>query len=177
MIHRMLRCAAGALVLAALSWPALAEESPIDFVSGPLAGAAARNAKHSEAQASEGSGVVRTDTATFEAGGLFAFVDWSRLPGGYHWRSSDRIGSLTTWLQEALKATGFSVLRGDRTTVNGYLTQYRIVSLTGSNDRCGVFDMQRANHLIQGAVCVPNGADVPVMAVLQGLSIDNVIGP
>ena len=177
MVHRMMRFAAGILVAAALSWPALAEESPIDFVSGPLARAAARNAKHSEAQASEGSGVVRSDTATFEAGGLFAFVDWSRLPGGYHWRSSDRLGSLTTWLQGALKATSYTVLRGDRTTVNSYLTQYRIVSLTGSSDRCGVFDMQRANHLIQGAVCVPNGADVPLLAVLRGLSIDNVIGP
>lgn len=177
MIHRMMRRAAGVLVVAALSWPALAEDSPISFVSGPLAGVAAENAKHTERQASEGSGTVRTDTATFETGQLFAFVDWSRLPGGYHWGASDRIASLSSWVQRVFKATSFTVVRGDRTSVNGYLTQYRIITLTGSGERCGVFDLQRTNHLIQGAVCAPNGGEVPLLTVLQGLSIDNVIGP
>lgn len=177
MIKRMMRCAAGIAVLAALSGPALAEESPISFVSGPLAGVAAENPKHEEEQASEGSGTVRSDTATFETRGLFAFVDWSRLPGGYHWRSTDRVVTLSRWLQRAFKASGFTVVRGDRTTVNGYLTQYRILTLDGTGQRCGVFDMERANHLIQGAVCAPNGGEVPLLTVLQGLSINNVIGP
>ncbi|WP_155888915.1 hypothetical protein [Inquilinus limosus] len=177
MLNRLMRCTAGILVAAAFSGPAWAEDSPIRFVSGPLAGVAAENAKHNERMASEGSGTVRSDTATFSTKELFAFVDWARLPGGYHWRDSDRIGSLSRWVQEAFKATGFTVVRGDRTTVNGYLAQYRIITLTGSGERCGVFDLERANHLIQGGVCAVNGGDVPLMAVIQGLSIDNVIGP
>jgi len=177
MIHRIVRCAAGALVLAALSWPALAEESPIDFVSGPLAGAAAKNPKHTEEQASEGSGTVRSDTATFSAGEFLAYVDWSRLPGGYRWNDTDHLGSLAESVQRWLKATGFSMVRGDRTTVNSFLAQYRIISLSGTSDSCAVFDLRRANHMILGAVCRSRGGEVPVMAVLQGLSIDNVIGP
>ncbi|MBW8728701.1 MAG: hypothetical protein JF625_26585 [Inquilinus limosus] len=177
MIHRLMRCAAGVLVVAAMSWPALAEDSPIGFVSGPLAGAAARNAKHTEEQASDGGGIVRTDTATFSTRGLVVSVDWARLPGGYHWRDTDRIAGLSQSVQRWLKATGFTVVRGDRTSVNSFLTQYRIISLSGTGARCGVFDMSRTNHLIQGAVCAPNGGEVPLLAVLQGLSINNVIGP
>lgn len=178
MFDRMLRCALGVFAMAALSWPALAEDSPISFVSGPLAGMAAHNPKHTEEQASDGGGIVRSDTAVFEArGALFAHVDWSRLPGGYRWRDTDRVNGISQSVQRWLKATGFTVVRGDSTSVNSFLTRYRIITLTGSGERCGVFDMQRANHLIQGAVCAPNGGEVPLLTVLQGLSIHNVIGP
>lgn len=176
MFNRVMRCAAGLLVLVAASWPAWAEESPIRFVSGPFAGVAAKEAKHTEDMASEGSGTVRTDSAAFSTRQLFAHVEWARLPGGYRWRDSDRIASLSQWVQRALKATAFTVVRGDSTSVNGYRAQYRIITLTGADERCGVFDLQRANHLIQGVVCGVGG-EVPLMAVLQGLSIDNVIGP
>lgn len=177
MFNRVMRCAAGLLMLAAASGLARAEESPISFVSGPFAGIAAEEPEHTERMASEGSGTVREDTAMFSKGDLFAFVAWSRLPGGYHWQDSDRLPSMSRTAQRAFKATGFTVVRGDRVTVNGYLAQYRIINLTGgSGERCGVFDLNRANHLILGTVCAATG-DVPMMAVLQGLSIDNVIGP
>ena len=51
-----------------------------------------------------------------------------------------------------------------------------MISLTGASERCGVFDLQRRSHLIQGLVCAAGG-EAPLMAVLQGLSIDNVIEP
>jgi hypothetical protein len=175
MFNRMMRCVA-LLVFAAASWPAWAEESPISFVSGPLAGVAARDAKHTEEMASEGAGIVRIDTAGFSTRQLFAHVEWARLPGGYRWQDSDRIASLSRWVQGALKATAFTVVRGDSSTVNGYRAQYRIITLTGADERCGVFDLHRANHLIQGVVCGVGG-EVPLMAVLEGLSINNVIGP
>ena len=78
--------------------------------------------------------------------------------------------------QRVFKASGFTVLRGDQTSLNGYRMRYRMISLTGSGERCGVFDLQRRSHLIQGLVCAASG-EAPLMAVLQGLSIDNVIGP
>ncbi|MFE0758871.1 hypothetical protein ACFW16_33245 [Inquilinus sp. NPDC058860] len=174
MFNRMMRCAL--LVLAAASWPAWAEESPIGFVSGPLAGVPAENAKHIEEQAADGGGIVRVDTATFSTRNLLAYVDWSRLPGGYSWRDTDRLPSLSQMAQRVYKATGFTVVRGDQTTVNGYRARYRVISLTGSGERCGVFDLQRRSHLIQGVVCAAAG-EVPLMAALEGLSIDNVIGP
>ena len=176
MFNRVMRRAAGIFVLAALSWPALAEDSPISFVSGPLAGVVAENAKHIEVQEADGGGTVRADRATFSTRDLLAYVDWSRLPGGYTWRDSDRLPSLSEMAQRVFKASGFTVLRGDQTSLNGYRMRYRMISLTGAGERCGVFDLQRRSHLIQGVVCAASG-EAPLMAVLQGLSIDNVIGP
>lgn len=176
MFDRVMRFAAGFLVLVAASGPARAEESPISFVSGPLAGVAAENTKHIEQQEADGAGTVRADRATFSTRELLAYVDWSRLPGGYRWRDTDRLPGLSEMAQRVFDATGFTVLRSDEASVNGYRMRYRIVSLTGSGKRCGVFDLQRRSHLIQGLVCTAAG-EVPLMAVLQGLSIDNVIGP
>ncbi|MGO1074730.1 hypothetical protein [Inquilinus sp. CA228] len=176
MFNRVMRCAAWLLVLVAASGPARAEESPIGFVSGPLAGVAAENTKHIEEQAADGGGIVRVDTATFSTRELLAYVDWSRLPGGYTWRDTDRLPSLSEMAQRVFKASGFTVLRGDQTSLNGYRVRYRMISLTGAGERCGVFDLQRRSHLIQGVVCAASG-EAPLMAVLQGLSIDNVIGP
>ncbi|TSD87968.1 hypothetical protein FFK22_015080 [Mycobacterium sp. KBS0706] len=137
---------------------------------------AAEDAKHIEVQEADGGGIVRADRAVFSTRELLAYVDWSRLPGGYTWRDSDRLPSLSEMAQRVFKASGFTVLRGDQTTVNGYRLRYRMISLTGSGERCGVFDLQRRSHLIQGLVCAAAG-EAPLMAVLQGLSIDNVIGP
>ncbi|MGF6230936.1 hypothetical protein QFZ27_004891 [Inquilinus ginsengisoli] len=176
MFNRAMWCAAGLLMLAAASGLARAEESPISFVSGPLAGVAAENTKHIEEQAADGGGIVRVDTATFSTRELLAYVDWSRLPGGYSWRDSDSLPSLSRMAQRVFKATGFTVVRGDQTSLNGYRLRYRIISLTGASERCGVFDLQRRSHLIQGVVCTTAG-EAPLMTVLQGLSINNVIGP
>lgn len=176
MFNRVMRCATGLLVLAAASWPAQAEESPISFVSGPFAGAAAEDAKHTESMASEGSGTVRMDVATFSTRQYVAHVEWARLPGGYHWQDDNRVASLSRWVQSAFKATAFTVVRGDNTSVNGYRAQYRIIALTGADERCGVFDLHRGSNLIQGAICGVGG-EVPLLAALEGLSIDNVIEP
>ena len=176
MFNRVMQWAAGLLVLVAASGSVRAEESPISFVSGPLAGVVAEDPKHIEEQAADGGGIVRVDTAIFSTRELLAYVDWSRLPGGYTWRDTDRLPSLSGMAQRVFKASGFTVLRGDQTSLNGYRVRYRMISLTGAGERCGVFDLQRRSHLIQGLVCAASG-EAPLMAVLQGLSIDNVIGP
>ncbi|MGK9235731.1 hypothetical protein KXS07_28720 [Inquilinus limosus] len=176
MFNRVMRCAVGLLVLAAACGPARAEDSPIGFVSGPLAGVPAENVKHIEEQAADGGGIVRVDTATFSTRDLLAYVDWSRLPGGYSWRDTDRLPSLSEMARRVFKASGFTVVRGDQTSLNGYRMRYRIISLTGASERCGIFDLQRRSHLIQGVVCSAAG-EVPLMATLEGLSINNVIGP
>lgn len=169
--------AAGLLALAAFSLPAMADESPIRFVSGPFAGATAENATHDEEHLSEAAGTKRTDAATFNANGLIALVHWSRLSGGYRWRDSDYLAPLSALVGRLFKANGVVTIRGDRTTVNGYLAQYRIISLTGPDNRCGTFILKRASHLISGFTCAPKGADVPLPSVMEGLSIDGVIGP
>ncbi|MGK9166091.1 hypothetical protein KXR53_07325 [Inquilinus limosus] len=176
MFYRMMRCFVGILVLVAMCRPALAEDSPIRFVSGPLAGVAAENPKHIEVQAADGGGIIRADSATFSTRDLLAYVEWSRLPGGYSWRDTDRLPSLSEMAQRVFKASGFTVVRGDQTSVNGYRMRYRIIRLTGSGESCGAFDLQRRSHLIEGVVCRASG-EVPLMTVIEGLSIDNVIGP
>lgn len=185
MIKCLLSCAAWVSALAAFSLPALAEptvtelgsNTPIDFASGPFAGVAAKGAKHMQEQTSEDSSTVRTDTATFETANLFGFFDWSRLPGGYRWQDTGFTERLSVLAQDIFKASGFTVLEGNRTSVNGYIADYRQIEIKGSGERCGVFALKRAHHLIQGVVCGPKGRNVPVQAVMQGLSIDGVIGP
>lgn len=170
--------AAGLLALAASWLPALADDSPIRFASGPFAGAVAEDAKHEVKTLSEaGGGSSVADTAVFRANGLVAFVGWSRLTGRYIWRDGDYHVGLSRSLQRIFNATGVTVLQSDRITVNGYLAQYRLVGLTGVDRRCGVFVLKRQKHLIQGFTCGSTNQDVQLQAVMEGLSIDGVIGP
>jgi hypothetical protein len=171
------RMAAGLVVLAAFSVQARADDSPIRFVSGPFAGAAAQDPKHEEETLYEASGTRTTDTAVFRAGDMVALVDWSRLSMDYRWADGAVLDSLSAAVGHVFKAKGVSTVRGDRTTVHGFSAQYRVIGLTGSNDRCGVFVLKRVRNMISGFACGPGGRDVPIEAVMEGISIDHVIGP
>ncbi|MGK9235732.1 hypothetical protein KXS07_28725 [Inquilinus limosus] len=178
MFDRMMRCAAGVIAAAMFSWPALAEESPISFVSGPLQGAAAENVKHKEETLAHSAfGAVKSDTAVFKSGPMLAYVDWSRLGGHYRWQDDNIVASLSDSVKEIFDATGFTILESDRITVNGYLAQYRRISLIGIDRRCGVFALMRRNHLISGFACAPFTRPFTVQEVMAGISIDGVIGP
>lgn len=178
MFDRVLRCAMGVFAMAAFSWPALAEESPISFVSGPLQGAVAENVKHKEdTLAHSAFGAVTTDTAVFKAGAIVAWVNWSRLGGHYRWQDDNMVAGLSDDVKDAFDATGFSILESDRRSVNGYLGQYRRISLAGIDRRCVVFALMRRNHLIQGFACAPSGQPFDAQAVMDGISIEGVIGP
>lgn len=177
MFDRMLRCAVAVLAMAAVSGPALAEESPISFVSGPLKGAAAQNVKHEEKTLPHSAfGSMQTDTAVFKSGAMIGYVDWSRLGGHYRWQDEDT-SALSDSVKEAFDATGFTILESDQITVNGYLARYRKISLAGVDRRCGVFTMMRRNHLVEGFACAPSAQAFRVQDVMQGISIDGVIGP
>jgi len=177
MFDRLLRCAMSVCALAALSWPALAEESPISFVSGPLQGAAAENVKHDEESLAHSAfGAVKTDTAVFKSGPMLAWVNWSRLGGHYRWQDND-VGSLSNEVKDVFDATGFTILESDSITVNGYAARYRKISLIGIDRRCGVFALMRRNHMVQGFACAPAARAFTVQAVMEGISIDGVIGP
>jgi|GEM_PF-1919695 len=178
MVNRMMRCAAGLLVLAAMSGPARAEESPISFVAGPFAGATAEETEHKQEDLTEMGATKTSNSAVFRANGMVALVYWSRLSLDYRWLDGGNdLNSLSSLVQRAFKASGTVLVRGDRTSVNGFMADYRIVSLTGTNDRCGLFILKRNKNLISGFACAPSGRDVPVEAVMEGISIDNVIGP
>lgn len=178
MFNRAMRCAAGAIAAAVLSWPALAEESPISFVSGPLQGAAAENVKHKEQSLAHSAfGSVTTDSAVFKSGPMLAWVNWSRLGGHYRWQDDDMAASLSDEVKDVFDATGFTVLESDRITVKGYLARYRKISLIGIDRRCGVFAMTRTGHLIQGFACAPAARAFRVQDVMEGISINGVIGP
>jgi hypothetical protein len=177
MFNRVMRCAVGLLVLAAASGPARAEESPISFVSGPLAGAVAEETEHKQETLTEMAATKTSDSAVFRANNMVALVYWARLSMDYRWQEGNDIDSLTGLVQRAFDATGAVTLRSDRRSVNGFDARYRIVSLTGTNDRCGVFVLRRIKNLISGFACAPGGRDVPVEAVMEGISINNVIGP
>ncbi|WP_225766598.1 hypothetical protein [Inquilinus sp. Marseille-Q2685] len=177
MFNRAIRCAAGAIAATVLSWPALAEESPISFVSGPLQGAAAENVKHKEESLAHSAfGAVKSDSAVFKSGPMLAWVDWSRLGGHYRWRDND-VGSLSNEVKDIFDVTGFTILESDGITVNGYAAQYRKISLIGIDRRCGVFAMTRTSHLIQGFACAPAARAFRVQDVMEGISINGVIGP
>jgi hypothetical protein len=172
------RMAAGLVVLAAFSVQARADDSPIRFVSGPFAGAAAQETQHKQETLAEMSGTKTSDSAVFRAGGMVSFVYWARLSMDYRWQEGGvDLAALSSMVGHSFNATGISVIRGDRTTVNGFSAQYRLISLTGTNNRCGIFILKRAQHLISGFACDPTGRDVPVQAVMEGISIDHVIGP
>ena len=178
MFQHLRRCAAGVLIAVAASTPALAEESPIRFASGPLAGAAAEDPKHEQETLAEMSGSKTSDSAVFRAGGLISFVYWARLSMDYQWREGGvDLAALSSMVGHTFNAKGISVISGDRITVNGFSAQYRLISLTGTNNRCGVFILRRSRNLISGFACDPSGRDVPVQAVMEGISIDHVIGP
>lgn len=177
MLNRAMRCAAGVIAAAVFSWPALAEESPISFVSGPLQGAAAENVKHKgEALAHSAFGAVTSDSAVFKAGPMLAWIDWSRLGGHYRWQDND-VASLSNEVKDIFDATGFTILESDTLTVNGYAARYRKISLIGIDRRCGVFALMRRNHMVQGFACAPAARAFTVQAVMEGISIDGVIGP
>lgn len=178
MFDRVLQCALGVFAMAAFSWPALAEESPISFVAGPLKGAVAENVKHKEdTLAHSAFGAVTTDTAVFKAGAMISWVNWSRLGGHYRWQDDNMVAGLSDEVKDAFDATGFTILESDRRSVNGYVGQYRRISLTGIDRRCGVFALMRRNHLIQGFVCAPSSQPYTLQDVMEGISIDGVIGP
>lgn len=177
MFNRAMRCAAGVIAAAVLSWPALAEDSPISFVSGPLQGAVAENVEHNEESLAHSAfGAVTTDTAVFKSGPMLAWVNWSRLGGHYGWQDND-VGSLSNEVKDIFDATGFTILESDRITVNGYSAQYRKISLIGIDRRCGVFALLRRTHLIQGFACAPASRAFTVRDVMEGISISGVIGP
>jgi hypothetical protein len=178
MLNRAMRCAAGVIAAAVFSWPALAEESPISFVSGPLQGAAAENVRHKEQTLAHSAfGAVTSDSAVFKSGPMLAWVNWSRLGGHYGWQDDNRVAQLSDDVKENFEATGFTILESDRITVNGYLAQYRKISLIGIDRRCGVFALMRRTHLIRGFACAPAARAFTVQAVMEGISIDGVIGP
>jgi hypothetical protein len=176
MVRRILSCAAGLLALAAFSLPAVAEPSVISFVSGPLAGVAAEDVYHDENSNLGRSGIRVTEYATFRDSNTLAWVQWSRLSGNNIWRDT----GLDDWTQEVreiFKATGATVVSGDRAEVGGFNAQYRNVDLTGTPNRCGVFALGRGKHSIIGFACRRDGQPVPVLAVLRGLAIQGVIQP
>jgi hypothetical protein len=177
MLNRAMRCAAGVIAAAVFSWPALAEESPISFVSGPLQGAVAENVKHEEETLAHSAfGSMTSDTAVFRSGQMLAWVNWSRLGGHYGWQDND-VGSLSNEVKDIFDATGFTILESDTLTVNGYAARYRKISLIGIDRRCGVFALMRRNHMVQGFACAPAARAFTVQAVMEGISIDGVIGP
>jgi hypothetical protein len=177
MFNRVMWCAAGLLMLVAASGFARAEESPISFVSGPFAGAVAEETDHQQETLTEMAGTKTSDSAVFRANGMVALVYWARLSMDYRWEEGNDIEALTRLVQRAFNASGAVTLRSDRRSVDSFDARYRIVSLTGTGDRCGVFVLRRIKNLISGFACAPSGRDVPVEAVMEGISINNVIGP
>lgn len=177
MFDRVLRRALALVAMAAVSWPALAEESPISFVAGPLKGAVAENVKHEEESLAHSAfGAVKTDSAVFKAGPMIGYVNWSRLGGHYRWQDED-VSGLSDSVKEIFDATGFTILESDQVSVNGYFARYRKISLIGIDRRCGVFAMTRRNHLVQGFACAPFSQAFRVQDVMEGISINGVIGP
>jgi hypothetical protein len=168
-------CAAGLFVLAAFCLPATAEESPIQFLSGPFAGATPFSASHREE--SLHAGKMTTDTAKFSAGNLTAYVDWSRISLDYVWTDFSVLDDWIDGLRRLFKASGVTVLDSDRVTVNGFLAQYKLVIFTGADRRCGAFVVSRIRHRFIGYACGPQAQQIPVRAVLEGLAVDGVIGP
>src|SRR5690348_5856868 len=118
MLRGILSCAAGLLALAAFSLPVLAEESPISFASGPLAGAVAKNVKHTEKALESAGGRRFSDTATFQSGAYIGWVDWSRLNLRYVWRDTGQMEDLTDMVKEAFEATGVEGISGGQDEVN-----------------------------------------------------------
>ncbi|WP_155888914.1 hypothetical protein [Inquilinus limosus] len=169
-------CAAGLLALAAFCLPARAEPSVIAFVSGPLSGAAAEEVKRDQDNNLAEGGTKVSESAVFRAGGLLAYVKWSRLGGYYAWQDSG-LNGLTEDVRQVFDAAGATVVSGDYGEVNGFRAQYRDIRLTGSPRRCGVFELRRVKSRIIGFACRTEDQAVPILAILQGLSIDGVIGP
>jgi hypothetical protein len=177
MVRLIVWAATGVLALAAFSLSAAAEPSVISFVSGPLAGVAAEDVKHEEDNNLAERGTQVTESASFFGAGTVAWVQWSRLSGNYVWQDTG-LGGLTDDLRDIFKATGATVITGDRTDVGGFNGQFRIVDLTGVSRRCGVFQLRRLRDSIIGFMCRQGGQTVPVVAILQGLSVKGVIsGP
>jgi hypothetical protein len=177
MVRGILSCAAGLLALAAFSLPAAAEPSVISFVSGPLAGAAAEDVKHEEDNNLAERGTKVSESATFRSNGMLAWIQWSRLGGGHYVWRDDGLGELTDNIRKVFKATGATVLSGDRAGISGFNGQYRVVDLVGTPSRCGIFHLGRSQNSIIGFVCRRDGQAVPVLAVMQGLAVQGVIQP
>ncbi len=169
-------CAAGLFALAAFCLPARAEDSVISFVSGPFAGAAAEDVRRDEDNNLAERGTRIGESAVFRSNGMVAYVSWARLGGNYVWQDTG-LNGLTENVRQAFDATSVTVLSGDRDTVNGFKTQYRDVRLAGPPRRCGVFTLQRAMNSIVGFACRREDRAVPILTILEGLSIDGVIGP
>ncbi|MFE0758869.1 hypothetical protein ACFW16_33235 [Inquilinus sp. NPDC058860] len=176
MMRGISSCAAGLLALAALCLPARAEDSVIAFESGPFAGAAAEDVKRDEDNNLAERGTRVGESAVFRSNGMLAYVSWARLGGNYVWQDTG-LNGLTENVRRALDATSVTVLSGDRDTVNGFKAQYRDIRLAGPPWRCGVFALQRAMNSIIGFACRKEDRAVPILAILEGLSVDGVIGP
>jgi len=167
--------AAGLFVLAAFCLPAQAEDSPIRFVSGPFAGAVAYSTTHREEPLETGK--MTTDTAKFRAGNLTAYIDWSRITMDYVWTDPRVLDRWVDGMANLFKATGTTVLESDRITVHGFLAQYKLVIFTGADRRCLAFVVQRVRHRFIGYACGPQAQQISMRSVLEGLSVDHVIGP
>lgn len=176
MFDRVLWGALGCLVVVTLSPAARAEESVIAFVSGPLAGAVAENVKQDEDNNLAERGTRIGESASFRSGGMLAYVGWARLGGNYAWQDTG-LNGLTDSVRKAFDASGATVVSGDRGEINGFRAQYRDVRLTGTPWRCGVFDLQRVTNSIVGFACRRDDRAVPIVAILEGLSIKGVIAP
>jgi len=167
--------AAGVLAVAALPQAARAEPSAIAFTSGPLAGVAAEDVTRKEEDLAN-RGTKVSESALFQSNGMLAYVNWARLTSRYVWQNSDLKG-LTEEVRQVFKAADVTVLSGDRDVVKGFRVQYRDIRLSRPDRRCGLFEMQRMQNDIFGFVCRADDQQVPILAVMEGLAIKDVIGP
>ncbi|WP_395675235.1 hypothetical protein [Inquilinus sp.] len=178
MVRGILSCAAGLLALAAFSLPALADASPISFVSGPLAGAVAQDAKHEEEALEVAGGRRFSDEAFFQSGDYVGWVDWSRLNLRYRWRDTGQMDDLTDMVKRAFKASGVEGITGGQDGLGGFISQYRTFRLTGARPmNCGVFGLHRRNDWISGFACTQGQGPIPLRAVIEGLAVKDVLEP
>lgn len=197
MMRGILSCAAGLFVLAAFCLPAppalalctpppkrqpsieLGPRTPIRFVAGPLAGVMARSGYVGDYCRPDRVGVAH-NSARYEVAGLTLYIHWHRMEDGYVWAAPTDPQQLDRHIETLRKiAEGYStiVLESSREPLNGVPALTRIVVFTGADRRCGVFALGRGRDLIDGDLCGAGGQPVPLRAVLQGLSVDGVIGP
>jgi hypothetical protein len=113
MVRRVAGAAFGLLVLAAWSAPAVAEQSTIAFVSGPLAGAMAQDVERKEDSNLAEGGTMVSESAIFASHGVTAYIQWTRLGGQYAWQDGG-LDELTKDVQNALKASGAAVTGSGR---------------------------------------------------------------
>ena len=178
MVRYAVRIAAGLIAWAALTGTASAEDAPIEFVSGPFAGAVGQDTVHKENQLDYG--YETENRARFAAGPYVGEVQWLKLSGNYYRRDPNAIGRLTRMVEHVFGVGGSRTVDGDQKSVNGFLAQYRRIEIgigTSTPKNCAVYYMTRQPDSIYGYVCGPAGQPVPLDATMNGLSIRNVIGP